>query len=147
MTKYCVSLMYVHASKVSKRISKPKAAWLTDVIKLMVKQRNDGFNSTRQLIHSYVTGRKQYVTIESDSLSLRKALIEALDNICKYSCRHGLKINPSKTKLIHFGNIYGSNLNICVDGVRIEPCDTVNSLGIIIDKNLRFHEQIKHPQL
>nr|CAH7740149.1 unnamed protein product [Callosobruchus chinensis] len=68
-----------------------------------------------------------------------------LDNIYNYSCKHGLKINPHKTAAVCFGNNPAGlidNLNINIDGKKVEACDSVKSLGLIIDSKLRFRQHI-----
>nr|CAI5852316.1 unnamed protein product [Callosobruchus analis] len=68
-----------------------------------------------------------------------------LENIYKYSCKHGLRINPHKTAAVCFGNIPADltdSLNLTINGNKIQPCDTVKCLGLKIDSKLRFRQHV-----
>nr|CAH7742951.1 unnamed protein product [Callosobruchus chinensis] len=72
-----------------------------------------------------------------------------LENVSKYCQSHNLKINPSKSKTILFGNKrvrdnLKSIMKIKIDGEVLAFTDQAKNLGLYIDEDLRFHDHVLH---
>nr|CAH7731134.1 unnamed protein product [Callosobruchus chinensis] len=71
------------------------------------------------------------------------------NNEHKYCQSHNLKINPSKSKTILFGNKrvrdnLKSIMKIKIDGEVLAFTDQAKNLGLYIDEDLRFHDHVLH---
>lgn len=86
-----------------------------------------------------------YSFSSDDGPAAEVLLNEDLNNLMACSQRHGLLINPDKSSVMIFGRhkdqlrVY---LNIRVAGKTIEFAECVKNLGIRIDTDLRFKQQI-----
>lgn len=69
--------------------------------------------------------------------------------MCSFTDKHLLRLNSTKNQLIMFGPekhrvLCAANLNIILVGQGLTPVDSVNNLGLVLDNNLRFHDNISH---
>lgn len=86
-----------------------------------------------------------YVTannIEEAILNINQDLSILFDKICQ----NKLKLNVKKTKVIIISNkSYNTdNVNIYIDGKKLEIVEEIKYLGIIVDKNLKFDKNIDY---
>lgn len=97
-------------------------------------------------IHQFADDTQIYSSYTSeDAKRVFTCLNASLESISNYSMRHGLKLNPSKSAVINFGNTLSDlALDIVLDNVKIQSMETVKNLGIYIDKDLRFRAHVKH---
>ena len=96
-------------------------------------------------IHQFADDTQIYASYNRENAEqIFSSLNNTLKKIYDYSIRHGLKLNPSKSVTINFGNVLsGMDLNIILNGVSIQPAKTIKSLGVYIDRDLRFRTQVK----
>lgn len=74
-------------------------------------------------------------------------LNEDLDCLFNNLCYHKLKLNTKKTKAMIISNkkfIDLDNINIRIHAEKIELVDTIKYLGVVIDKKLKFDENIDY---
>ena len=80
-----------------------------------------------------------------------KAIIEKAERTLKIAKQYfdinGLKVNPDKTQAIFLGSRQHlskvpSNLKINFDGTLIELSNTVNNLGVVLDKYMTFESHV-----
>lgn len=71
--------------------------------------------------------------------------IDAFESWCK---SWKLKLQPSKTEMIHFTlhpkKKYKHSVMVKVDNVNIKPLDATRYLGVIIDKQLKWRNHLRH---
>ena len=80
--------------------------------------------------------------------------LSTIENVMNYELKHlvewlrtnKLSLNESKTELIffHHANKKIENISIKLNKVKLQACESVNYLGIIIDKFLSWDKQIKN---
>lgn len=99
-------------------------------------------------IHLYADDTQLYYSFPS--LDVERASFHINEDINKFIIAaqgHCLIINPNKSEVIIFGpkkqkNVVKSILNIAVEDTVLEKKDSVKSLGVIIDSDLRFENHI-----
>ena len=83
-------------------------------------------------------------TITSLSLRLQQS-VDAFSSWCK---SWKLKIQPTKTEMIHFNvhprKKYKQPVSVKVEDTNIQPVDSARYLGVIIDKQLKWKNHLQH---
>ena len=81
-----------------------------------------------------------------DIAILEKQVNEELNKVCDWLKSNKLTLNVSKSKyMLTLRNKKKSySFNICIDEESLKECDSYKYLGVIIDKNLTWNEQIQH---
>lgn len=94
-------------------------------------------------VHLYADDTQIYYFFEKINLELAREHINSdLQSVCNYANKHGLTLNPAKSSMLVFGDVNLSNFDIRLDNVSIQPSNQVKSLGIVIDRELRFSNHI-----
>lgn len=101
--------------------------------------------------HFYADDSQLYYSfLEADLKTAVQQINADLESFCSASKDHALIVNPQKSKMILFGKMSNpalrasikSQIDIRVDGNKLDFVDSANSLGLIIDYKLRFVEHI-----
>ena len=80
---------------------------------------------------------------ESGSLDLLTSFVEQkLHSVYDWCKFNRLVLNTSKTKLIMFTPFTVNMSNICINGDEIEFVNSFKYLGVVIDKDLKYHDQV-----
>lgn len=100
-------------------------------------------------VQAYADDTQIYYSFSSNDYAQACDILNSeLDNVKSLSIEHNLKLNSDKSSLMLFGNknntqFLKDNLNIHIDGTRLQIVDICKNLGIVIDSNLRFREHVK----
>jgi hypothetical protein len=105
---------------------------------------NDLFYSIDEsILYNYADDNS--IIIASESLDdLKQNLEENGTKVTEWFCANGLKANPDKYQAIIFGGKSSSTETITVKNCTISCQNSVKLLGIYIDSELSFNEQVKN---
>jgi len=100
--------------------------------------------------HFYADDCQLWVPVDINDESDIQIKIQLLQNcfstIAAWMSNHQLKINPEKTEFIIFNSKYRKDstpsVTINLSGATIHPSSVIRDLGIQMDTNLTFHQQI-----
>ncbi|RYX86065.1 reverse transcriptase family protein [bacterium] len=86
-----------------------------------------------------------YIIADSIEEAIQK-LNEDLEILFDILCQNKLKLNVDKTKmlLVSNKNIDKSNVNVFMNGSKLELVSEIKYLGVIIDENLKFDKNIDY---
>lgn len=102
-------------------------------------------------LHLYADDVQVYIS--THILNLEEAVSDInteLSNFSMWCCDNGLKLNPSKSKAIMLGNervrnkVNLNHLNVRVNDLVIDWVDSTKNLGVVVDNNIKFNEQINN---
>lgn len=100
-------------------------------------------------VQAYADDTQIYYCFDIEENINAEALInEDLQTLTQLATAHNLKLNPSKSYLMLFGNknkvhYLKDNLNIVLSGVKLGVVESAKNLGIILDSELRFRDHLK----
>lgn len=98
--------------------------------------------------HFYADDSQIYYSFHEDELNAAEiAIMSDLTNFYNLATDHLLKLNPSKSSVILFGNesqinFVKNNMTIKLNNVPLPYCDSCKSLGLTIDSRLRFKAHV-----
>lgn len=94
-------------------------------------------------IHMYADDTQLYYAYNKETSAIEEGKVnDDLSRLVEVSNKHNLKLNPSKSSAIFFGN--STPLSITLNGDLINPVNKSRNLGIVFDNKLRFSEHITH---
>jgi len=98
--------------------------------------------------HIYADDTQLYISISPSKFheSVQK-LNEDLQSLSEISNKHGLSLNPSKCKVLLFGNRLTRSqmepfLEVYLGGGKLPLCNSAKNLGLVIDSDLRYKKHI-----
>ena len=100
------------------------------------------------LCEKYSVGYADDVAIwasHQDPLMVQEHLTKHAANFAKFAANQGLVLNAGKTQLMWAGGKSKTKLVVEVDGVEVEPSDTIELLGVRVDCKLSM--EIQHTAL
>ena len=98
--------------------------------------------------HLYADNSQLYISFSSgNSAAALNGLQSCLASVQSWMSTNKLKLNPDKTEFLLIGNErqcskYLSMFPIELLGVKTYPAKSAHSLGVIFDKNFKFHSHI-----
>lgn len=102
-------------------------------------------------LHLYADDVQIYISANITEVERATSDINVeLNNFCTWCYDNGLKLNPSKSKAIMLGNervrknISLNHLNIRINDTIISWVDSTKNLGLVIDNNVNFSEQVNN---
>lgn len=94
--------------------------------------------------HQYADDTQVYLNFsKSEALQAITNINNDLESLHAYSIRSSLMLNPSKSTVIYFGpdsDWTAANFNIIINGEILPTTGVAKSLGLVLDKQLRFRE-------
>jgi len=71
---------------------------------------------------------------------------EVRSSVITFSLTSGAQFEPSKYILVHFtrNKNLETTASIKINGIKIEPSNEAKYLGVIFDKELRYHSHLQH---
>ena len=83
----------------------------------------------------------------NQAISSSKNIEQECQRIIQWYCANDLQLNPSKTKLMYFGqpnkiNQVKNSIEINIEGVKLEPESSLKLLGMHLDEKLDFKTHI-----
>ena len=94
-------------------------------------------------LHNYADDNSLVISCKSPS-ELKKKLEENGDKMTEWFCANGLKANPDKYQAIVFGSNSTSVETITIKSCKITCTNSAKLLGIHIDSELSFNEQVRN---
>ena len=99
--------------------------------------------------HFYADDSQLYFSFTAEKLSQAQDVINSdLSRFYRIATDHLLKLNPSKSSVIIFGNqtqieVVKNNIEIKLNNATLPFVDSCKSLGLILDSRLRFKDHVK----
>jgi len=83
------------------------------------------------------------VSTGTDIKSIQADLQDSTNKLLCWSDKEGMKINPSKTKVMIFGHTYDP-IRITIEDMQDEVVQTYKYLGVVLDSNLDFSAHVDY---
>ena len=104
---------------------------------VFIDDLNDAITNSSLVL--YADDAKLYNTVDSDND--REQLQQSLDNVCKWMHDNDLQLSIAKCKVLHIGN-KNTRHTYNINGSALAAVDSINDLGVVINKSLNFDEHI-----
>lgn len=75
-----------------------------------------------------------------DMNELLAMLNTELDRVYEYLCKNKLKLNIQKTKCMVIGGRQTDEIDVIINGEKLDVVDKIKYLGVMVDKKLRFRD-------
>lgn len=99
-------------------------------------------------IHMYADDMQLYYSFLANDYKQAESVInDELSVISRLSADHSLMLNSKKTAIMFFGNknevnMIQNNIRININGSQIFTVESARNLGLVLDRSMRFREQI-----
>ena len=98
--------------------------------------------------HQYADDSQIYVSATKNDLPVKAEILERCTaDVHAWLLQNGLQLNPQKSDVIQFtvgrGRERADNIDtILISDTRIQPSSSIKSLGVTLDQQLTFDQQV-----